>query len=190
MGGLAPGQKPHETPAVMWAPLAVLAVLAALGGFLGVPEALGGGNFLHSRVLHSAITEMPKAVHESHSVELMLAGLSTAVAIAGIAIGMMVYRANPLREMPKLLENKWYVDEIYEAVLIRPINALSTTFLWKAVDVGVIDWTVNGVGRMVRGAGASMRGMQSGLVRAYVAIVIVGAALVVVYFTLFDKLTR
>jgi NADH-quinone oxidoreductase subunit L len=191
--GLAPGQKPHETPAVMWAPLVVLAVLAAVGGLLNVPEALFGNSFLHDRVLHSAIAVMPSAAaaeHESHALELMLAGVSTAIALLGILVGFLVFRRSPLREMPRLFENKWYVDELYDAALVRPVNALSRTVLWRAVDVNIIDWAVNGVGRLVRGSGGAMRGLQSGLVRGYVAVILFGAVVVIAYFTFFGMIAR
>jgi NADH-quinone oxidoreductase subunit L len=85
--------------------------------------------------------------------------------------------------MPGLLENKYYVDEVYNAALINPIKAGSREGLWKIFDVGVIDGIVNGLGRAVAELGRVVRYLQVGFVRSYAAIILIGALAVIGYFT-------
>jgi len=107
------------------------------------------------------------------------------IAIAGILIGWFAFRWRPLRAMPRLLENKYYVDEVYDAALINPIKAGSREGLWKIFDVGVIDGIVNGLGRAVRELGRVVRYLQVGFVRSYAAIILLGALAVIAYFLIF-----
>ena len=116
------------------------------------------------------------------SEERLFALISVMVALAGIGIGWLMFQRQPLRQMPRLLENKYYVDEIYDAAVINPINAGSRVGLWKIFDVGVIDGLVNGLGRIVTDAGAVVRYMQGGFVRGYAAIILLGALIVIGYF--------
>ena len=84
--------------------------------------------------------------------------------------------------MYSILTHKYYVDEIYDAVIVWPIVQTSREFLWKFVDVSVIDGAVNGVGKVVRGSAGSLRHMQSGYVRAYAGWILLGGVLVLVWF--------
>jgi len=207
--GLAPGQKPHETGPAMTIPLIVLAVLAAVGGYVGVPNGLGHmigwensntfERFLEPAVAHPVVAGAhvaasahepaaappaePAVAHDT-STELALTGLSILVALAGIAIGYMVFSKDPLRKMPKLLEDKYRLDELYDKTIIWPINWFSTEVLWKAVDVRSIDGLANFVGDAVRGLGGMLRFLQTGLARSYVAVILFGAALIIGYFML------
>jgi NADH-quinone oxidoreductase subunit L len=211
--GLAPGQKPHETGWSMTLPLVVLAIAAAVGGYVGVPNGLGKlvgwqdsnrfEHFLapvlehHAASEHAATPERattePAPAAPTHgaesaaaehdaSTELALTGVSVVIAILGIALGFFIFSRNPLLHLPKLLEDKWRIDELYEAAVIRPLNWLSTNVLWKVVDVKGIDGIVNGVAGAVRGFGGSIRGLQTGLARSYVAVILLGAAALVGYF--------
>ncbi len=94
------------------------------------------------------------------------------IALAGIGVGWAMFRKQPLREMPRLLENKYYVDEIYNAGLINPIKVGSREGLWKIFDVGVIDGIVNGLGRSITEIGRVVRYLQVGFVRSYAAIIL------------------
>jgi NADH-quinone oxidoreductase subunit L len=80
------------------------------------------------------------------------------------------------------LENKYYVDELYDAAIINPIEAGSREGLWKIFDVGVVDWLVNGLARGTRELGDVSRRAQQGFVRGYAAIILVGALAVIAYF--------
>src|SRR5205823_6789621 len=119
---------------------------------------------------------------EEVSQERLFTGISVLIALAGIGIGWAVFKKRPLREMPRLLENKYYVDEIYDAAIINPIKVGSREGLWRLLDVKVIDGLVNGLGRATREVGDVVRRMQLGFVRSYAAIILLGALAVIGYF--------
>ncbi|HLL13726.1 MAG TPA: NADH-quinone oxidoreductase subunit L [Pyrinomonadaceae bacterium] len=114
--------------------------------------------------------------------ERIFSGISVAIALAGIGIGWAVFRKNPLRVMPRLLENKYYVDEAYDAAIINPIKVGSREGLWKIFDVKVVDGLVNGLARATSGVGDITRRLQAGFVRGYAAVILLGALLVIGYF--------
>jgi NADH-quinone oxidoreductase subunit L len=116
------------------------------------------------------------------SQERMFALISVMLALAGIAVGWFMFEKQPLRRMPTILANKYYVDEVYDAAVINPIHAVSREGFWKIFDVGVIDGLVNGVGRLVTDAGSIVRHLQGGFVRGYAAIILLGALIVIGYF--------
>ncbi len=142
------------------------------------PESVGEGsvNEPAAERAHSA---------EEVSKERLFTGISVLIAAAGIALGWFAFRSRPLRQMPRLLENKYYVDEVYDAALINPIKSGSREGLWKLFDVGVIDGIVNGLGRAVRELGRVVRYLQAGFVRSYAAIILLGALAVIGYFIIF-----
>ncbi|MGE0101293.1 MAG: NADH-quinone oxidoreductase subunit L [Blastocatellales bacterium] len=190
--------KPHESPASMWVPLAVLAVLSIVAGFVGVPKALGGSNhfehFLEPVIAHVQTVdhghEAATAAAEGHAAEaahdttteLALTGLSVLLGFIGIGIGFGVFNRNPLKKMPTVLENKYYVDEFYDASVIGPIEHTSRDLLWKVVDVKIIDGFVNGVARMFSDLANLLRYTQTGYARNYAAIILIGAIIVIGYF--------
>jgi NADH-quinone oxidoreductase subunit L len=102
--------------------------------------------------------------------------------LTGIGIGWLVFQRQPLRAMPTLLENKYYVDEIYDATIIKPIEVGSREGLWKVIDVGVIDGIIHTVGGTVVRLGNAIRYMQIGFVRGYAAIILAGALIIIGYF--------
>ncbi|MDX6403632.1 MAG: NADH-quinone oxidoreductase subunit, partial [Blastocatellia bacterium] len=108
--------------------------------------------------------------------------ISVLIALTGISIGWFTFKNQPLRQMPRLLENKYYVDEIYDAAVIQPILIVSREGLWKIFDLGVIDGLVHGLGRTVVRVGKVARYMQIGFVRVYAAIILAGAIIIVGYF--------
>ena len=191
--------KPHESPWVMTVPLIVLAVLSTVGGLVGVPYAMSSlvgikdaNVFEHTLEPVVAETEMPTAVaareaaksHEPEVVnkERLLALLSVVLAAAGMAIGWFAFRSQPLRKMPKILVEKWRVDELYNGYIVDPITNLSREGLWKRFDLGFIDGIVNGIGYFIAELGRALRGIQVGFVRSYAAIILLGALAVVGYF--------
>ncbi|MFT3743974.1 MAG: NADH-quinone oxidoreductase subunit L [Pyrinomonadaceae bacterium] len=136
-------------------------------------------------------TEKPAAKAEdhgeTHSPEVIakergLAALSTVLAVIGIAIGFALFKNNPLRKMPKILEQKWRLDELYNGVIVDPITRFSRERLWKGFDVGFIDGIVNGIASFVMEFGNVVRSTQVGFVRSYAAIIVIGALAVVGYF--------
>lgn len=116
------------------------------------------------------------------SSERLFTVISVAIGLIGIGIGWFWFKRKPLYEMPRLLEEKYYVDEIYDAAIIRPIKTGSREGLWKFFDVGVVDGIVNGMGRGMTSLGGLLRYMQPGFVRSYAAIILLGALAVVGYF--------
>ncbi len=196
---LPPDFKPHESPWVMTVPLIVLAFLSTVGGLVGIPYAMSSlvgvkdaNVFEHTLEPVVAEVQTPAAekarenakAHspEAVSTERWLALLSTVLAAVGIAIGFALFRSNPLRKMPKILEEKWRLDELYNGYIVDPLTRLSTNTLWKGFDLGFIDGIVNGIGSFVSELGGIARNIQGGFVRGYAAFIIGGAILVLGYF--------
>ncbi|MEO7672746.1 MAG: hypothetical protein ABIU09_01545, partial [Pyrinomonadaceae bacterium] len=125
--------------------------------------------------------------HDTHSPEVVakerwLALLSTVLAFVGIGIGFALFRNNPLRKMPLILEQKWRLDEFYNGYIVDPITKLSREGLWKGFDLGFIDGIVNGIGHFVSELGNLVRQVQVGFVRTYAAFIMLGAIVVLGYF--------
>jgi NADH-quinone oxidoreductase subunit L len=163
---------PHESPFVMWAPLAALAGLSLGGGFLNVPNWL----------------EPMFPVHEAE-VSGLIKMLPFAAGFLGIGLAWLFYVSSPaipeklassLGGMYRLVLNKYYVDEAYDATVVKPLIGTSRVLLWKVVDQGAIDGMVNGVGASARGIGGVLRLLQSGSIRAYATWVVFGAVIVLV----------
>ena len=190
------GGPPRESPRSMVLPLVVLAIGAALAGFLGVPEGLSRGlipnyfaRLLEPSIAHyisfqDDLTEIGRETAESHYLEIVLTIISSAIAIAGLAAGWFFFKKRPLWEPPSLLEHKYYVDEVYDAAIVQPIKQSSVSVLWKFIDVQIIDGAVNGAGRLASLVGDILRHLQSGLARSYVAVLVFGALLVIGYFVI------
>jgi NADH-quinone oxidoreductase subunit L len=119
---------------------------------------------------------------EEISQERWLALLSVGLAAGGIIIGWLMFGKTPLRRMPKILEDKWRIDEIYNGYIVDPITNLSRNGLWKGFDVGFIDGIVNGIGSATAALGSAARGVQVGFVRSYAAFILFGALIVIGYF--------
>jgi NADH-quinone oxidoreductase subunit L len=141
-----------------------------------LPQSVGEGEA--GRVPASEHAHDPAEV----SAERLFTFISILVGLAGIAIGFAVFNRRPLLRMPRLLENKYYVDEAYDAGVIEPVKWISREGLWRFFDVGVIDAAVNGLGRGMSMLGGVLRYLQPGFVRSYAAIILLGALAVVAYF--------
>lgn len=173
----------HESPMVMVAPLLVLAVLSFAGGFMGIPHMSWLEHWLHPILPAEQFKESV-----SHSMEWVLMALSVVGAGVGIFLGLRTYQdfANVARLQQKypgiykLFYNKWYVDEIYEAAVVQPMIRFSR-MLWKWVDIGVIDRTVLGFGRVSEWTGQTLRYFQTGSVQAYAVLFLVGLVVTVGY---------
>ncbi|HSU32066.1 MAG TPA: NADH-quinone oxidoreductase subunit L [Bryobacteraceae bacterium] len=163
---------PHESPLSMTFPLIVLAILSAIGGFFSVP--------------HLLAPLFPLSTGPENLTPMII---SASFGILGILIAYVFYVANPaLAETVRvragglytLVLNKYYVDEIYAAFIVRPLEVLSRYGLWKAVDVGLIDGAVvDGGGRLVRSVGGLLRQLQSGSIRNYATWVMAGSLIVI-----------
>ena len=103
---------------------------------------------------------------EELTTERLLAGLSLLLALSGIGIGIALFSKTPLRKMPKILEEKWRIDELYNGYIVDPITNLSRNGLWKGFDLGFIDGIVNGIGHFVMEVGNLVRRCRSDLFAA------------------------
>jgi NADH-quinone oxidoreductase subunit L len=193
----------HEAPAVMWMPLAVLAVLSIFGGWLNVPEALreswmgGFGVLPMSEWLHHWLEPLTAQAHHvqethlgevAHSApfgggEVVWAGLSflaAATVLAGAVFFVGGQKHVPAAQdaaptgFGAVLYNKYYVDEFYDRLIVQPIVRASR-FSWKIIDAGIIDGTVNLVGWTSKGVGWFASLFQTGKVSTYAFILTVGA---------------
>jgi NADH-quinone oxidoreductase subunit L len=180
----------HDAPPAMAFALVVLAAGSVVAGYAGLPPLLGGGDWF-GRFLEPSF--QVEAAHETGAAgaELPLMILSSGVALAGIGIAIYFFLrhraaaaalAARFAGLYRVLLNKYYVDEIYDAAIVQPIRILSTDGLWKIVDVRVIDGSVNGVGRIVTGWSEILRRAQTGSVRAYAASLFFGVVAILGYY--------
>mgnify|MGYP002336091890 CR=1 FL=1 len=171
----------HESPPPMTIVLVVLAILSIVGGLIGIPEVFikGGdrlGEFLSPVVGHAA--EQPV----SHSTEYMLMALSTGLVIVTIIIAWLQFRKYQRKAttgLGKVLENKWYVDELYEKIIVQPLNKLGA-FFNSIFEKLVIDGIVNGVGKMVNYGSRQLRLLQSGQVGSYILLMVLSMVIIFV----------
>jgi NADH-quinone oxidoreductase subunit L len=183
------GHGVHESPLVMTLPLMVLALLSIIGGWVGVPEALGGhdeiGAFLDP-VFSVGSVQVTEVV--SHGTELGLAAVSVLVALLGLFLAYVLYYKKPgtaasyARQFPslyRLVENKFYVDEIYKAVIVTPLLVFTRIVLGLFIDGGVVNGSGATAGATARGLGALTRRIQSGNIRSYAGWLALGAAAVI-----------
>jgi NADH-quinone oxidoreductase subunit L len=165
-------EHPHESPAVITVPLAALAVLSVVGGFIRVPVWL--------EKFFPAV-EAPE--------EFSLVAISVVAGVGGIAIAYLMYVAKPelaesvsssLGGLYRLVYNKYFVDEIYDAAVVKPVVNGSRVVLWRGVDAGLIDGAANGVGSRSQGFGGWLKLFQSGNIRSYATWVVFGSVILVV----------
>ena len=184
----------HESPRSMLVPLVVLAVLAVGGGWVAAPHLWGGVNYFEQYLapVFSTAAEAPTAAAEPSggATELLqaLLGAPVIAGLVGFFFAWWFYVRSPqtpkklaasFAPLYKLLSGKYFVDELYAAVIVRPLVWISDKVLWHVVDEGAIDGTVNGVARVSRESGDRLRQASTGNIRTYAAWVLVG----VVVFT-------
>lgn len=162
-------------------PLVVLAVLSIVGGYLGVPH--------HSVIEHWLAPVVGEHAAEANSLEYVLMAVSVLIGLSGIGLGYFLYVVNPALPKKayessgfayKLLFNKYYIDEIYDALIVKPIKAISMV-CWKVLDVIIVDGTVLAFGRISRLTGEMTRLMQTGAIQVYAVFIILGLMATVGY---------
>jgi NADH-quinone oxidoreductase subunit L len=181
---------PHEAPRVMTIPLAILAVLSIVGGFVGIPSSIGVGNAIETwldPVFERANIYVSVGNLGSHSAEYILMALSVAIAVAGIYFARTVYLkhidaadrfASSFRSLYQVLWRKYFVDELYDASVVRPLVRASEKLLWKGFDVGVIDAAANGCASLTAWIAAWMRKIQGGIAQSYALVFVIGILVV------------
>ncbi|HJY85881.1 MAG TPA: NADH-quinone oxidoreductase subunit L, partial [Candidatus Acidoferrales bacterium] len=200
----------HESPKKMLVPLVVLALLSTVGGWVAAPGLVGGVNhfdrFLDPVFRASAprlegpapTAEQVSQQGSSRALELFpaLLGPPVIVSLVGFLVAWSFYIRRPqtperlAESFPtpyEVLRNKYYVDELYARVIVRPLVWLSERLLWRVVDEGAIDGSVNGVAHVARAFGDRVRHIQSGNTRSYAAWIVLGA---VVFTTLLIWMVR
>jgi NADH-quinone oxidoreductase subunit L len=200
----------HESPRVMVIPLVILAVLSVFGGYIGVPGSLGGNDrfdqFLGPAFHHTSSsaaenaqvgekgapeneTEGPEP-QKGSSTELIFTGISVLAALIGFGLAWQLYYKNPqlpdkiaasLGGLYQTVSHKYYVDEIYATLFVKPLIKGSTTILWQGVDRKVIDDTVNNAADGARNVSDEVRHMQSGNLRSYAGWIAAGSAVVIAF---------
>jgi NADH-quinone oxidoreductase subunit L len=179
----------HESPAVMWIPLAILAILSVIGGFVGVPLAIGG----HNEIEHFLEPVFNPVAHVAEHVttraaEPILALISVLVAAIGFYAAYVLYYRKPgtaaalavrFKPLYNLLDHKYWVDEIYGRLIVSPILMLSRIVLGGLVDGLVVQGTGTTLAGGTRGLGWLTRRMQSGNIRSYAGWLALGAAAVI-----------
>jgi NADH-quinone oxidoreductase subunit L len=175
--------EPHESPMVMLVPLMILALLSLVGGLLGI-----GDRFEH--FLAPVFGSTVAVENAAHGTELLLMGISVAVALLGWWLAYLLYYKRP--ELPqKIAEalggfyqavvHKYYIDELYAALFVKPLIEGSTRILWQDVDRKVIDAAVNDAGEGARHVSDEVRHMQSGNIRSYAGWIAAGSAVVIAF---------
>jgi NADH-quinone oxidoreductase subunit L len=180
----------HESPWIMLGPLVILAILSVVGGWVGVPAAMGGhdeiGHFLDPVFTSGAAVEVATA---SHSLELGLAATSVLVAAIGFYVAFLFYYKKPRTAAAlaarspaiyRLVENKFYIDEIYSALIVAPLLMFSRLFLGGLVDGGIVNGAGAAAGGATRGLSSLVRRVQSGNIRSYAGWLAIGAAAVLI----------
>ena len=176
----------HESPAVMTLPLVVLAIGSIFAGWLGAPEYLWGSRWDHWLQPLFGGAEVHRG---SVTAEIMVTVITLAIVSVGVYLAYVKYgrtgahigaSAGAGGMLYRLSLNKYYVDEIYDAILVRPFTACSQFFA-EFIDPQIIDGTVNGVAAAARGASSIWVGIQTGNVQHYLAAFLVGALALLAY---------
>jgi NADH-quinone oxidoreductase subunit L len=183
--------------------LIVLALGSVLAGYIGVPHVLGGENRLAVWLEPSFQAPLATGVEvfeaepgageeEEHAaLELTLMAVSSAIALIGIGLAAFIWlkrrdvaasMARTYAGLHRLLLNKYYVDEVYDATVVQPIRIASQEGLWRGFDVQVVDGAVNGTGALVAAGSSVLRRLQTGSVRAYAGSMFVGVVVILGYY--------
>lgn len=171
----------HESPASMTIPLIILAVLAAVAGFIGIPAVMAQGADRLDAFLKPVFAQsrsMMKPHELSHQTEWILMAVSVASALAAIFFALARYRnykgeTKPVSGIGKMLQEKWYVDDFYDEAVVQPLVETSR-YLGDTVERKGIDGLVNGVGKLVNYGSRQLRWIQSGRVGSYVLLMVIG----------------
>jgi NADH-quinone oxidoreductase subunit L len=185
----------HESPALMTMPLIILATLSVIAGFIGLPELFTGtanGHWLQQFL--SPVVKNDAMHHVSHSTEWVLIAISLTGVFASIAFAYFSTKKGQVNNQEKgfagVLQNKWYVDEVYDAAVAKPILG-SATVLNNVVEKAGIDKFVNNIGNVVKYAGKEIRHLQNGLIGNYLMYMVAGIVfLLIVVLNPIDRLNH
>jgi len=179
----------HESPKIMLVPLIILAIFSVIGGWQAAPALWGGEDHFESFLkpvfeAQNAPVQAYSAAMNARTIEQQLTLVAFLLAAIGFLIAWWLCIKSPdaRRKLAetfsapyKLLLNKYYVDEIYDGAIVKPLVWGSTNILWHAIDEGAIDGTVNGIARITNETGDATRHMESGNTRSYATWIVIGA---------------
>jgi NADH-quinone oxidoreductase subunit L len=201
----------HESPAIMLVPLVILAVLSLVGGWVGIPGSLGGGNHfdkflgpvfrastpaVNTEHVQPGEAAPPEQTTEGtepktgHSTEIMFTAISVGAGLLGLFLAWLLYGrrtdlpdriAASIHGLYSAVAHKYWIDELYAWLFVRPLIAISGIVFWRGIDQGVIDAALNGSASGARDLSNEVRHMQSGNLRSYAGWIAVGAAAVIAY---------
>jgi len=176
---------PHESPALMTLPLWILGALSLIGGIIGLPAVIQEQNGIQS-FLSTSIASV-QAHHLEHATEWILIAVSSLVAILGLAVSFSIYSKAKAQGEPEgilaVLSRKYYIDELYDALIAKPFQAVSTRLL-APMDNRVLDGLVNGIGSSMVGLGSMLKQWQTGVAQNYALVITIGLILLVGYIAL------
>jgi NADH-quinone oxidoreductase subunit L len=190
------GVHPHESPKTMTIPLIVLAFFAIIGGFIGIPQSLFGSNvFEHwlDPVFEKASAKMAIAGSFAQSTEYILMAISIALGLLGIYLAFRAFTKyrfvmgafkRTYKNVYSILFNKYFVDELYEAMVVKPVYKTSKFFLWRFFDLGIIDGLVNSSAKLMEVFGNQFRRLQTGVIESYAAIFVSGIIFILFWLIL------
>jgi NADH-quinone oxidoreductase subunit L len=186
----------HESPWVMLGPLVILAILSVCGGWIGAnrfEHFLSPATGTVGTAVESASAEtatVPAAPAEEHGSEGLLTGISVTAGLLGLFLAWLLYKQSPglpdriadsIHSLYSAVANKYWIDELYAAIFVTPLIAISRVVFWRTVDQGLIDGTLNGGAESARELSDDVRHMQSGNLRSYAGWIAIGAAAVIAY---------
>jgi len=201
----------HESPAVMIVPLVILAFLSFFGGFVGVPGSLGGHNqfdrflgpvFRSSTPVVNAAHEQPGEAappeqttegtepEAGHATEITFTAISVGAGLLGLFLAWLLYKRSPdlpdriadsLHSLYSAVAHKYWIDELYAAIFVKPLIVISSVVFWRGIDRGVIDATLDGSAETAKEVSDNLRHMQSGNLRSYAGWIAIGATGVIGY---------
>jgi NADH-quinone oxidoreductase subunit L len=201
----------HESPAVMIVPLVILAILSFAGGWVGIPGSLGGHNQFDKFLgpVFRSSTPVVNAAHEQageaappeqttegtepatgHSTELIFTGISVGAGLLGLFLAWLLYKRSPelpdriadsLHSLYSAVQHKYWIDELYGAIFVKPLIVISSVVFWRGIDRGVIDATLDGSAETAKEVSDNLRHMQSGNLRSYAGWIAIGATGVIGY---------
>jgi NADH-quinone oxidoreductase subunit L len=171
----------HESPAAITIPLVVLAILAVVGGWIGIPEVFMHGGHRLEAFLEPVFAQsnLIAVKHElSHATEYSLMAISVGGALIALIVAWKKFSkyeqsASSETGIGKIVANKWYVDELYDTMIVQPLQSLAT-FLNRVIEKNIIDGLVNGVGKAVQYGSRQIRLLQSGQVGTYILLMVIG----------------
>ncbi len=187
-------QNIHESPRIMTVPLIILAFLSIVGGFVGIPHLFNKfEHFLDPVFSQFIVLEVAEGGNGLLNLELSFMAISALIAFMGIGFAYYFYISKPsipveitskMKGIYSFLCNKWYVDELYDLIIVRPLNFISKVILWRWMDVKIIDGLVNNVAVLVGKSSSLLRRVETGMVQNYALSIVLGVVIIIGYFLL------